>query len=116
MHELSISRALLDQLAGLVRQHQATGVSAITLRIGPLSGIEPALLRAAYMQSRKQTFAEHADLIILPAAVRVLCQECAAVSEATPARLTCAACSCSRTRLLSGDEMLLESVDLEFGA
>lgn len=68
------------------------------------------------MQSRKQTVAGHADLIILPAAVRVLCQACAAVSEDTPAWLTCTACSCSRTSLLSGDEMLLKSVDLEFGA
>jgi hydrogenase nickel incorporation protein HypA/HybF len=116
MHEISISKALLAQLTDLVRQHDAIGVGALTVRIGPLSGVEPALLRAAYLQSREETVAEHAELTILPAALRVLCQECGAISEARPVRLSCAACGSSRTSLLSGDEMLLESVDLLFDA
>lgn len=116
MHELSISNALLEQVACLVAQHGAAGVSLITLRLGPLSGVEPQLLRAAYMQSRTETFAEDADLVIVTATVRIFCQECAAIGDATPDRLTCGTCGSSHTRLLSGDEMLLESVDLVFQA
>jgi hydrogenase nickel incorporation protein HypA/HybF len=116
MHELSISNALLEQVACLVAQYGAAGVSVITLRLGPLSGVEPQLLQAAYMQSRIDTFAEDADLVIVTAGVRILCQKCAATGDATPNRLTCGTCGSSHTRLLSGDEMLLESVDLVFEA
>ena len=116
MHELSISNAMLRQVALLVDRHGATGVSEITLRLGPLSGVEPALLRAAYMQSRADTPAAHADLVIVDAPVRILCRRCAAVGEVTgrPLRLVCQACGNDDTRLLGGDEMLLESVELRF--
>jgi hydrogenase nickel incorporation protein HypA/HybF len=114
VHELSISEALLGQVMQLARQQRASEVGAITLRLGPLCGVEPALLQAAFMESRKQTPAAQAQLLILPAALRVLCADCGVESEAVPACLRCAACASMHTRLLSGDELLLESVDLLF--
>ena len=50
MHELSVCQGLLDQVTGIARQHQATGVARIRLRIGPLSGVEPQLLQQAFPQ------------------------------------------------------------------
>jgi hydrogenase nickel incorporation protein HypA/HybF len=116
MHELSISNAMLHQVALLVVQHGASGVSEITLRLGPLSGVEPELLRAAYLHSRAETVAAHADLVIVDVPIRILCQRCAAVGDARcrPLRLACEACGSDDTRLLGGDEMLLESVQLTF--
>jgi hydrogenase nickel incorporation protein HypA/HybF len=118
MHELSISNAMLEQVALVVVRHGARGVSEITLRLGPLSGVEPALLRAAYMQSRIDTLAADAELVIVDAPVRILCRRCAAVSDITcrPLRLMCGACGSEDTQLLGGDEMLLESIELTFQA
>jgi hydrogenase nickel incorporation protein HypA/HybF len=45
--------------------------------------------------------------------VRVRCEQCGAESEASPNRLLCGACGDYHTRLLSGDELLLVSVELE---
>jgi hydrogenase nickel incorporation protein HypA/HybF len=114
MHELSISAALLEQVAAVIERHRATGVTNITLRLGPLSGVEPALLRAAYAQARVGTFAANAHLIVLDAPVRVLCDDCTAEGNGTPNRLVCPACGSANTRLLGGDEMLIEAVDLVF--
>ena len=55
----------------------------------------------------------NADLAIEEQAIRVTCLSCGAESEASANRLLCAACGDYRTRLVSGDEMLLMSVELE---
>ena len=64
MHELSVCQGLLDQVAGIARQNQATGVKLIRLRIGPLSGVEPQLLEQAFPLARAGTIAERAELAI----------------------------------------------------
>jgi hydrogenase nickel incorporation protein HypA/HybF len=112
MHELSVCQSLLDQVQEIARDHGATRVERILLQIGPLSGVEAALLRNAYPLAAAGTLAEDAILDIEPAAVRVHCTQCGADSDATPNRLLCAACGSHQTRLVSGDELLLARVEL----
>jgi len=112
MHELSICQSLIDQVEGIAQEHGATQVERILLRIGPLSGVEPALLRNAYPLAAAGTVAESAELVIEPAPVRVRCDDCGAESDATPNRLLCGVCGGWHTRLISGDEMLLASLEL----
>ncbi|MEH6435996.1 hydrogenase maturation nickel metallochaperone HypA [Massilia sp. DD77] len=114
MHELSVCSALLDQVARLAARHGASGVSMVSLRLGPLSGIEPALLRAAYREARRGTPAQDAELAIVEVPLRIACLRCGAAGDAALDRLSCAICGSGLTRLLSGDEMLLDSVDLVF--
>lgn len=112
MHELSICQALLDQVEGIAREHGATRVERIVLKVGPLSGVEPALLRNAYPLAAAGTVAEQAELVIEPAAVQVRCSDCGAESDAAPNRLLCASCGGWKTRLISGDELLLANLEL----
>lgn len=114
MHEVSVSAALLEQVATVMERHHAIGVRKIILRLGPLSGVEPALLRAAYAQARVGTVAAHARLVIVQSPVRVLCEDCGAEGKGMPNRLICPACGSPNARLLGGDEMLLETVDLVY--
>lgn len=95
-------------------RERATAVAGITLRIGPLSGVEPALVRAAYLQVRRNSVAEHAELLITEVPVRIYCMACGAESRGAVNRLSCPRCGCAETVLKSGDDMLLESVDLVF--
>lgn len=112
MHELSVCLSLLDQVQRIADEHGATRVERILLRIGPLSGVEAALLQNAYPLAAAGTIAEGAVLEIEPAPVRVRCSDCAAETDATANRLLCASCGSHRTHLLSGDEMLLASLEL----
>lgn len=112
MHELSLCSGLVHQVQRVATEHGAQRVAAITLRIGPLSGVEPALLQQAFAQARVGTVAACARLAIEAAPVRVRCLECGHDSEAAPNRLLCDACGGWRTRLLSGAEILLVSVEL----
>lgn len=111
MHELSICQALIKQVSDIATDYQEHHVESITLKIGPLSGVEPQLLEQAFSLASASTFAEGAKLIIEHLPVRVLCLQCGAESEVLPNRLLCKQCGDWRTQLQSGDEMLLASIE-----
>lgn len=112
MHELSVCIALLDQVRSIAREHDATRVERIVLRIGPLSGIEAPLLENAYPLAAAGTIAEAAKLDIEVAPVVIRCRDCSTETEVAPNRLICGNCGGFRTSLVSGDEMLLAHLEL----
>lgn len=112
MHEFAVCRDMLQQIATIAADEQAAAVEVITVRIGPLSGIEPHLLSQAFPLAAAGTVAEHAELIIEALPIKVKCQLCGAETEATANRLICGQCGDYHTQLLSGDEMLLASLEL----
>ena len=48
MHELSVCQALIGQVERVARENDARSVVAITIAVGPLSGVEAGLLEHAY--------------------------------------------------------------------
>lgn len=113
MHELSICQALVGQLRELAREQRAARIIRVVVQIGPLSGVEPELLRHAYPVASAGSPAADATLVLETLPVRVHCETCGADSAAAVNRLLCGACGDYRTRLISGDELLLASVELE---
>ena len=75
--------------------------------------MEPDLLQRAFPIAAAGTVADHAQLVLDTVPIRVRCESCGAESEAAPNRLLCGACGDWHTQLLSGDEMLLASVELD---
>ncbi len=112
MHELSVCQALISQVEDIARQYRATAVHSINVRIGPLSGVEPDLLMQAFPLASAGTVAQDSRLEIERLPIRVRCESCSAETAAEPNRLVCGACGDWHTKLLSGDEMLLASVEL----
>ncbi|WP_092991999.1 hydrogenase maturation nickel metallochaperone HypA/HybF [Thiohalomonas denitrificans] len=112
MHELSVCQGMLGQVSNIAREHGAESVSRITVRIGPLSGVEPRLLKEAFTIARMGSVAAEAELLIEELSVRVHCSQCGADSNVTSNRLVCANCGDWQTQLVSGDELLLASVEL----
>ena len=113
MHELSICQALMSQVEAIARDNQAVRVTAITLGLGPLSGVEAQLLKNAYPVASSGTVADGAELLIRSTAVRVKCSECGKESEVKPNHLTCGHCENWHTELISGDELLLIRVEMD---
>lgn len=113
MHELSICSALLHEVDRVARERQEHRVVSIVVRVGPLAGVEPGLLRRAYSIASAGTPAHGATLVLEEAPVRVRCPQCNADTEVTSNDLTCPCCGSWRTRLLSGDELVLTHVELE---
>ncbi len=113
MHELSVCQAMLAQVEAIAAREKARSVASILIRIGPLSGVVPDLLQQAFTIARAGTLAAEAELVTEVQPIRIRCLECDAESEAQPNRLLCGACGGYRTQVISGDELLLASVELD---
>lgn len=112
MHELSVCQALIVQVEAVARERGARSVSSVCVRLGPLSGVEPQLLEQAYPLASAGTMADSSRLHIEAAPLRVKCNACGAETDAQANDLTCKSCGDHHTRLLSGDELMLMSVQL----
>ena len=112
MHELSVCQSIIDQVTEVAEKHHGSCVDKIYLQVGPLSGVEPKLLQSAFPLARVNSVASHAELIIHSSPVQVVCSSCGSVTLTTANRLVCGSCGDWQTRLLSGDQLLLERVEL----
>ena len=112
MHELAICQEIIIQVNDIATENHASSIESITLQVGPLSGVEAPLLKQAFPFAAAQTVAEHAVLIIEELPVIVECKQCGSHSTVAANKLICAQCGDYHTRLVSGDEMLLASVEL----
>ena len=112
MHELSVCQALLAQVTEIAMDRGASAVARINVEVGPLSGIEPALLASAFEVARAGSCAANATLSITTTVVTISCLTCGAESQTQPNRLLCGACGGYRTRVVGGDELRLRRVEM----
>lgn len=112
MHELSICQNIMHQLEQIAKDNHAHRIDVVHLQIGPLSGVEASLLKQAFPIAAAGSCASQAKLDIEVLPIRVHCQTCGEQSSATANRLLCGVCGDFHTRIISGDEMLLNSVEL----
>jgi len=113
MHELAVCQALIGQVAEVAREQRAISVTDIYVSVGPLSGVEGPLMQNAFPIAAAGTVAGEAKLHLQETAIRICCEECAEESEASMNRLVCEHCGHWRTRVVSGDELMLQRVVLD---
>jgi hydrogenase nickel incorporation protein HypA/HybF len=112
MHELSIAVSLIEAAEEEAAKHGAVGVSAVHLRLGPLSGVAKEALLFSYELAAEGTTLEGSRLLIEDSPVVVFCSTC---QDRRPIRslqaFCCATCDTPATEVLQGRE--LEVVGLE---
>lgn len=113
MHEMSLVAGLFEILEEKAREHSARRVTAVKLRVGKLSGAVPELLATAFDMYKKGTLAEGAVLEAVPEPVRVRCRDCGLEFETDDYVFTCRDCGSAGIEILSGTELLVESIELE---
>ena len=111
MHEYSLIQSLLDVVDAEVRSRGAIAVHHLRVRVGEFAGVETDLLTSAYELVQEQTSCAGAELEIVPVPARWVCPDCGA-DIARGEVLRCAECGLP-ARLESGDEILLERIEME---
>jgi hydrogenase nickel incorporation protein HypA/HybF len=114
MNELSVCQALIQQIERIARQYNAPCVDSVELLIGPMSGVDKQVLEQAFQLSKAGTVANLAHMVTRDIPVRVKCRQCKKETIAVPARLVCQKCGSQQVRLISGDELVLASVALNY--
>ena len=110
MHEYSLVSALVRRAEAEARTRRATAVTRLRVRIGALAGVEPELLASAFTLCREGLL-KGASLQIETAAAVWACPRCDATVPAG-AVLRCPGCGLP-ARLVSGDELMLEQIEME---
>jgi hydrogenase nickel incorporation protein HypA/HybF len=110
MHELSIAQSIV----ALASRHAAgRTVTAVEVKIGHLRQVVPGALEFAFELSTNDTCLEGAVLRIedVPAAGR--CRACRTESVFEHFPLACSACGGLDVEITAGEELLVDSLELE---
>jgi hydrogenase nickel incorporation protein HypA/HybF len=110
MHELSIADAMLQTV---LRHAGDRRVTRVELRVGHLRQVVPSALEFAFELVTQGTPAEGAELglVQVPAAVR--CRDCETESEQDAFPLCCAACGGFAVDVVRGEELMVDSLEVE---
>lgn len=110
MHEFSLTRSLLTQVAEIVRGEGGGTVREIRIRCGPLSGVEPLLMREAFEILRREGPMADAKLRIIEEGLSARCDGCGGAFEPERFCFVCPHCGSHQTTAVSGDSVVIESV------
>ena len=111
MHELSLTRHLVEISEAHARRENSCEITSITVEIGALSGVIPEAMEFAFDVCTQGTLAQGAKLIIRRIPGRVRCLECGVESNLETLTLTCSSCGSFALETIQGKEMRL--VELE---
>lgn len=111
MHEYSLVQAMFDRIDETARAHAAQRVRRVRVRVGQAAGVEIALFRTAYELCREGTMCAEAEMDIEEVPERWECPK-GHGPLAPGTGLRCAECG-SPARLTSGDEIILDRLELE---
>lgn len=111
MHEYGIVQSLIEAASQEAAKRHAISVKSLTLALGEQSGVEPELLKLAWQTFRERTPCEGAHLTLRSVPVVWRCPRC---EGAIPpgSLLRCPVCAVP-ARMIAGDEMILERIELE---
>jgi hydrogenase nickel incorporation protein HypA/HybF len=114
LHELSIVEALIEQVQAEIRRSGHEGrVVHLDIVIGRLSGVNADSVRFAFELLSPGTLLEQAELRIVQPKAVCCCEACAARTEIDDLVAECPACQSSRITFEGGQDLVLESIELE---
>lgn len=113
MHEYSIVQNLLDLCEQNAVANGATKIHKVIVGIGEMSSVEPSLLKTAFDTFKQDTIADSAVMDIQRLPLKAECFDCGADFVPTMFNFICPNCSSPNTKLVSGDELLLLSLEIE---
>jgi hydrogenase nickel incorporation protein HypA/HybF len=113
VHELSIAIAIIERAEEVAREHGASGVESVRLRVGELAGVVPDALSFSFEVAREGTLLCEARMEVSLVPARAQCAPCGMeFAVGSPPQLWCPDCDRPITALLSGRELELAGVEL----
>ena len=114
MHELSIAMNIVDLASAEAERHGGGVVSAVHLKIGPLSGVVTEALTTAFELARQHTPLSTARLVVEEPPVVIDCKKCAGHRPAKSIQsMVCTTCSTPSGRVVGGRELELTALEIE---
>lgn len=112
MHEYSIVSSLLNLCEKEAKKQEAKSIQNVTLQIGKLSAIEPHFMESSFDFFKKDTICENATLVIKLIDIEIYCNNCKNTNIILNKNFFCPICKSSETKILKGQEMIIESIEV----
>ena len=114
MHEISIINSIVRTLEVTFKPAKLEKMTAIYLKIGPLSNIEPQLLHNAYeaYYQHDQRY-QRVCLHIESTPLQIRCQSCDHITNVKNYHFICEKCYTPSKQIIQGEEMLIHKVEFE---
>jgi hydrogenase nickel incorporation protein HypA/HybF len=112
MHELGLAEGIL---AVVLEAAGGEPVRRISLLVGKRQMVAPDSLEFSFRLLAEGTVAAQAGFAIQEVPIRSRCRQCGGEGEVELAFWSCGECGSLETEILSGDELLVDAVELENG-
>jgi hydrogenase nickel incorporation protein HypA/HybF len=106
-------RSLLQQVERVAHEHGSKSVIQIEVAVGPLSGVEPLLVRHAFDRLADGSTCAGAELLIQEVRLLACCRSCRAEFAMENFQFQCPDCGSRSIRITQGDKFRLLNVSLE---
>ena len=110
MHELAIAESVVHIAS---RHADGRQVTKVYLKVGHLRQVVPSALAFSFELVAKGTPVEGAELALEEIPVIGKCRECGVENQLKEFPLQCAACGAFDVEILQGEELYVESLELE---
>jgi hydrogenase nickel incorporation protein HypA/HybF len=113
MHETALMQNLLSTVSQAAREHSVKRVNSVTVVIGKLSNVMPDALAFAFEAMTQEGLMKGAalEMVFQPAVAQ--CGACRHEYEADGFPIVCPVCANRDFRLISGEEVYIQSMDCE---
>jgi len=114
MHELSIALSLIEMATEEVERRGGARITALHLKLGPLSGVVKDALLFSYEVACNGTPLEGSQLVIEDVPVLIYCSQCEAEQQLDSIqRFCCPVCGTLSSDVVKGRELEFVAMEIE---
>ena len=113
MHELGITKNMLDLVIDEAEKAEARQVGKITLVIGEMTGVVADSVQFYFDFLSKGTPAEGATLLFTMVPIKAQCRGCSKFFETKELDWICPYCGNNSLEIIAGKELFVESIEVE---
>lgn len=113
MHEVGITRGIVEICEETARRQEAKVVRSVTVEIGELSGVIPEAVAFCFEACSKGTLLEKTSLIIDRIPGRGRCGDCRAECAMDPYSFECPSCGSLALERIQGDELRVKEMEID---
>lgn len=113
MHEIGIAEDLAKIVLEEAAKHRLSIVSKVSVCIGEMIQIVPAIFEVAFREAVRETIADSSILGVEIVKVKIRCRNCGGEIKSEGNELRCPDCGSETFDIVNGKELFVESIEGE---
>ncbi len=95
------------------KEHNASKITKVEIKVGKLSGVEAHLLETAFNTFKEETVCDGAEFVMHLQDIVIHCENCHNEATLSQNEFICPTCQSTDLRVIDGEEMYLMHLEME---